>query len=280
MEDDRYFKKLNRNSVLVIKDVSSLQSESEKIYSYPFVIGGCCWRVGVYYKGNKFDDSLCLGLSLDVSDADFMPPGWKRHAEFSFTIVKQISEESSQQGDNVTIVNGYSFDLTRTQEWFDHKTRAWDCANSIPLGELDAEYGGFIVDGKVKIVAEVNVLEAVGKYEVEEDLFDFHGFPVYPSEMELVGRIFEENPGVALDFIGKKDFSTLSKRVVIEQLIILIKDLRKPLQDFSFFHAHHTLVYLKAFGLDVGWLEKKVSDLKEIKETDQQEEIVCVGYPE
>ncbi|CAA7060377.1 unnamed protein product [Microthlaspi erraticum] len=270
--DDRDVEKLTRNSVLIIRDVSSLQSESEKIYSYPFVVGCCSWRVGVYYKGNKYDDSLSLSLSLVVSDADFMPPGWKRHAQFSFTIVNQISEELD---DNCGV-------LTETQEWFDHKTPAWDFSNSIPLGKLDAKHakhGGFIVDGKVKIVVDLNVLEAVGKYEDDEDFLDFYGLPVYPSEMEVVSPIFEEHPDFASHFV-EKDLGTYFKRVVIQQLILLIKDLRKPLKDISFYHAHHTLVYLKAVGLDVGWLEKKVSDLKEQKETDQQEEIESVGYPE
>lgn len=86
-----------------------------------------------------------LSLSLSVADAEYFPFGWSRHAEFSFTIVNQISEELSKLEDIFR-------DFTETQGWFDHETPACECASSIPLGKLDAKYGGFLLNGQVKIV--------------------------------------------------------------------------------------------------------------------------------
>ncbi|XP_010497507.1 PREDICTED: MATH domain and coiled-coil domain-containing protein At3g58200-like, partial [Camelina sativa] len=128
----------------VIKNVYSLQSEN--IYSDIFVIGGCRWRlVAAYSKGIIFNDALSLYLT--VADVESLPSGWSRHAEFSFTVVNQSSEEHSQLQDVFR-------DFTETEGWFDDKTPVCGFASSFPLGKLDAKYGGFILNYQVKVVAE------------------------------------------------------------------------------------------------------------------------------
>ncbi|KAL9832800.1 MATH domain and coiled-coil domain-containing protein [Arabidopsis thaliana] len=85
----------------VIKNFSTLQYD--KIYSDPFVIGGCKWHLLAYPKGNKFNNSLSLYLVVD--DARALPCGWRRYAQFSLTIINQLTDKLSQRGDNSLFLN-------------------------------------------------------------------------------------------------------------------------------------------------------------------------------
>ncbi|XP_010431386.1 PREDICTED: MATH domain and coiled-coil domain-containing protein At3g58370-like [Camelina sativa] len=158
---------------LVISNISSLQSVGKK-YTDAFVIGGCNWRVVATSKGEKYNESL--SLSLAVADAESLPFGWRRHVEFSFTIVNQLSEEQHSELEDIFR------DFTETKVIFDYKTHECGCASSIPLGRLDAKYGGLILNEQVKILGEVNVLEAVWKSG--PITIELHGFQVFPSEMK------------------------------------------------------------------------------------------------
>ncbi|KAG7565875.1 TRAF-like [Arabidopsis suecica] len=253
-----------------LTNVSSLQSED--IYSNLFVIGGCSWRFMATCKGNKFNDNL--SLSLVVADAEDLPFGWGRHAKFSFTIMNQVSEEQDSQ------LQDMFRDFTETEEWFDDKTRACPCATSLPLGKLDAKYGGLILNEQVKILAEINVLEAIGKSVVSEETLkkikqeeetstiELHGFPVHPSEVELLSIVFKEHPDFASDFIGK-NFHSLWKRMFIDMLISLFGILFRPTSRTGLVHAHHTIVYMEKCGFKVGWLEEKLNEVTQNKDEEE-----------
>ncbi|XP_010427736.1 PREDICTED: MATH domain and coiled-coil domain-containing protein At3g58270-like [Camelina sativa] len=75
----------------VIKDFCSLQSG--KIYSDEFVADGCKWRLLAFPKGNGVK---YLSLYLDVAGAEFLPDGWRRHADFKLSVVNQLSEDLFQ----------------------------------------------------------------------------------------------------------------------------------------------------------------------------------------
>jgi len=47
-------------------------------------------------KGND-TKSDHLSLYLDVAESESLPCGWRRHAQFSFTIVNHIPEKCSQR---------------------------------------------------------------------------------------------------------------------------------------------------------------------------------------
>ncbi|KFK40959.1 hypothetical protein AALP_AA2G066700 [Arabis alpina] len=138
----------NNKFTWVIKNFYSLQSQF--IYSDKFVVGGCKWCLMAYPKGNKGDE--CLSLYMVVAGHKALPCGWRRHAKYSLTVVNQLSEKLSLVKDR--------------QVWFDHKIPGWGLPAMLPLTVLNDKHGGFLVNNQVKIVAQVEVLQVLGKYDV------------------------------------------------------------------------------------------------------------------
>ncbi|VVB06151.1 unnamed protein product [Arabis nemorensis] len=198
----------------VIKNFSSLQSE--KIYSDPFVIGGCRWRLLAYPKGFKKDNNL--SLYMVVVDYKSLPSGWRRHAKVSFTIVNQRPGENSE--------------LKETSHWYHDKVLAWGFHEMLPLTELKAKDSGFLVNGHLKIVAPVNVLEVIGKLDVSEEseeatqplkkikleddsavssdllnktqkLNEINGYTLLPSQINFLKRLFVNHRDVASELLKK-----------------------------------------------------------------------------
>lgn len=59
--------------------------------------------------------------------------------------------------------------FTETEEWLSEKSLALTCFRMLPLAELHAKDGGFMANVEVKIVAEVDVLEVIGWFDVPEE---------------------------------------------------------------------------------------------------------------
>ena len=75
-----------------------------------------------------------------------------------------------------------------TPRWFDQKHPSFGTQAMLPLTELLDINGGFLVNGEVKIVAEVGVLEVVGESVLVEtplvnESIDVKGFQVLPSQV-------------------------------------------------------------------------------------------------
>lgn len=103
--------------------------------------------------------------------------------------------------------------FSETQQWFDQKTPDWGFKWMFPLGKLKAKKGGFLVNGEVKIVAEVEVLEVIGKLDVPEDSEK----ATNPLEMlkliedvEVSSALLQETPQDLVDING---FQVLSSQV-------------------------------------------------------------------
>ncbi|EOA25103.1 hypothetical protein CARUB_v10018410mg [Capsella rubella] len=263
----------------VIKNFSSLQSE--RVFSDIFVIGSCKWRLMAYPKGVR--DNRCFSLFLVVADIKTLPFGWKRHTKFRLNVVNQLSEHLSK--------------LKSTQMWFDMKSPGWGFSEMLPLDEIKAENGGFLVNEEVKIVVEVDVVEALGKLEeseetnqppkkvkleacveskdllketslVKEESIDVNGFHA-PSQMEFVCRVFERYPEIATVFQAKNQHL---RTACMHVLFSIIQTLCKSVEELSnddLVEGDNALQYLKFSGFKVDWLEKKLEETKEKKKEEQ-----------
>ncbi|KAG7634867.1 MATH/TRAF domain [Arabidopsis suecica] len=140
-------KEVDNKFTWVIKNFSSQQSR--KIYSDEFFVDGCKWRLLAFPKGNGVEK---LSLCLAVAGSEFLPDGWRRHAYIHFSVVNQLSDELSQ--------------ARETKNWFDASTSDWGFASMLSLKKLHDKDGGFLVNGELKIVVDVSVLEVIGKLDV------------------------------------------------------------------------------------------------------------------
>ena len=58
---------------------------------------------------------------------------------------------------------------TEGKRWFDKKLPLCGYEEVLLLTKLNAKHGGFLVNNEVKIVAEVDVLEVIGKLDVSKE---------------------------------------------------------------------------------------------------------------
>ncbi|EOA25991.1 hypothetical protein CARUB_v10019380mg [Capsella rubella] len=269
-----YKKEVDNKYTWVIKNFSSLQYD--KMYSEPFVIDGCKWHLLAYPKGNKFNNSLSLYLVVDDSRA--LPSGWKRYAQFSLTIVNQLAENLSQRGEK--------------QHWFNQRNLGSGFTSMIPLPNLHAKHGGFLVNGEVKIVVEIDVLEVIGKLDVSEESdqeanpplkrikldddnddllnetsltkesIDVNGFQVLPSQVESVKCIFERHPDFASRFRPKNRHLKSTYMTVLLGLIKTLCQLPDELSDDDMDEASVAVSYVEKGGFKLDWLEKKLAEVK------------------
>ncbi|KAL1201573.1 MATH domain and coiled-coil domain-containing protein [Cardamine amara subsp. amara] len=136
----------------VIKDFCSLRSEI--IYSGEFVIGGCKWRLMAYPWGDmEWNNGHNMSLYLYVAGSRYLPCGWIRHAKFNLKVVNQHSEKLSQQKGKTNV--------------FDQKTFVSGFVSMISRSDL-VHGDGFLVNGQIKIVVEIDLLEVIGKIDVSE----------------------------------------------------------------------------------------------------------------
>ncbi|CAN8254288.1 unnamed protein product [Cochlearia groenlandica] len=244
----------------VIKNISSLNSESECISSDQFLIGGCKWLLKAYPKGDSMNSSN-MSMFLFVADSKSLPYGWRRHAKVSFTIVNQVHDHLSY--------------TKETQEWFDEKVRYWGFVSTIPLSELKDKSNGFLVNGDFKIVVEIGVLEVVGKIDIPEEILcvngtmDVNGFQVLPSQVQFVKGLFEKYPNIVSNFRPKNQHL---KTAYMNVLLNLIEILHKPLvkisnEDLS--DAFTSMESLTDIGFKLDFLKKKIKKVMEKKEKEK-----------
>ncbi|CAN7118715.1 unnamed protein product [Brassica rapa subsp. narinosa] len=236
----------------VIKNFSSL--ESKKSYSDQVVGSGCKWSLMAYPGENSKASTLCLAIW--VNDGPNVRSGWSEHAKLSCTIVNKNPEKVSQMEET------YCAERTK---W------GFRFISIIPLSELEDENGGFIVNGEVKIVVELEIFVLVKqtlnntKLNDKGDLVDVNGFQVLPSQVTFARRIFEKHSDVALVLRAKnKHLRTACMNV----LLCLIETLclgPGELSSEDLVEADNALAYVKNAGFKVDWLEKKLTKVKENK---------------
>ncbi|XP_056857883.1 MATH domain and coiled-coil domain-containing protein At2g05410-like [Raphanus sativus] len=253
-------KQSDKKITWMIKTFSSLQSEI--VQSDIVVVGRCRWRLKAYPKGDN--KAYHFSLYLGVADSEYLPLGWRRHAKFSLTVVNQFTEKLSQLGE--------------TQQWFDKTNPVWGFSEMISLDELhDKE--GFLVNGEVKIVVKVDVLEVQGKVDVSEEsspvmeTIDVNGFQVLPWQVESVNRMFEKHQDIASNFRPKNPYLKTAYMNVLLSLTQTICHSPWEISNDDLAEEYAALSYLTAEGFQLDWLGKKLDEVKEKK----QKEKACLA---
>ncbi|KAF3525993.1 hypothetical protein F2Q69_00049403 [Brassica cretica] len=169
-----------------------------------------------------------------------------------------------------------------SQQWFEKKSPGWGRLSIMPLNELHAKDAGFLVNGDLKIVVEIDVLEVVGRLDVTEETstiietMDVNGFQILPSHAESVSRMFERHSELASEFRPKNPNLRTAYISYMNLLLSLIDTLRQsphelPKDDLD--EAHYALESLTDAGFKLDWLEKKISQVSEMKEKEKDGEI-------
>ncbi|KAL9307914.1 putative MATH/TRAF domain-containing protein [Arabidopsis thaliana] len=273
--EEQYEKKIT----WMIKNFPSLPSE--EICSDNFVVGDSKWRLYAYPKGNK-----SLSLFLNVADSESLPDGWKRHTKFRLTVVNQTSEKLSKK-------------IVATSRWFDQKHPSFGTQAMLPLTELLDINGGFLVNGEVKIVAEVGVLEVVGKSDVlvetplVNESIDVNGFQVLSSQVsekssliwfttyssmfhlqvESVNNLFKKHPDIASKCHLENPLLRTTYLNSLLNLTEILCQSPKKLSNNDLANAYSTLTCLTKAGFKLDWLEKKLKEVGETRVQDIEEEL-------
>lgn len=106
--------------------------------------------------------------------------------------------------------------FTETIHWFDQKEPDWGFTSMFPLDRLNAKKSGFLMNGEVKIVAEVKVLEVIGKIDVPEESKEAATQPLQNPKMNddaaaSSDDLVKETPADWVDISG---FQILSSQVM------------------------------------------------------------------
>nr|CAB3478443.1 unnamed protein product [Digitaria exilis] len=131
-----------------------------KYYSDDFMVGGYKWRVLVFPRGNNTDQ---LSMYLDVADANFLPIGWSRYAQFSLAVINQLdSKMSLRKAKPIVLFDFLSFFFsTEATHHFNARESDWGFTSFMPLMDLFDSSKGYVVNDKCIIEAEVVVRKVV-----------------------------------------------------------------------------------------------------------------------
>ncbi|CAA7048064.1 unnamed protein product [Microthlaspi erraticum] len=245
---------MDNNFTWVIKNFTDLPSN--KIYSDEFVVGGCRWRLLAYPKGNNKPDHF--SLFVDVVDPELLPLGWRRHAKVFLTIVNQYSDKLS---------------LVREakQHWFGENLSNWGFQDMITRTKLHAGEG-FMVNGEVIVAVNVKVLEVEGQLDVSEETSPamettyVNGFQLLPSQVQSVNRLFERHQDIAKEIRTKNPYLRTGYMTVLLSLTESLSQSPTEISKGDLADQYAALAYLKDAGFELGWLEKKLDEVKEKKE--------------
>uniref|UniRef100_A0A0D3CUJ8 MATH domain-containing protein n=2 Tax=Brassica oleracea var. oleracea TaxID=109376 RepID=A0A0D3CUJ8_BRAOL len=135
----------------------------------------------------------------------------------------------------------------------------------LSLDEINAKDSGFLVNGELKIVVEIELLEIICKVEV-------NGFHLLSSQVESVSRMFEKHPETASEVhLKNPNLRTGYMSLLLSLIDTLCQSPHKlPKDDLD--EAHYALESLTDAGFKLDWLEKKISQVSEMKEKEKDGE--------
>ncbi|ESQ45153.1 hypothetical protein EUTSA_v10010958mg [Eutrema salsugineum] len=200
-------------------------------------------------------------MYLEVADHGSLPFGWKRHVRYLINLVNQNTVKDSK-------LNGL--------EWFDEHSFRSDL-KVFPMKDILNKESGFLVNGELKIVAEVEVLEVIGKLDVAETTLtiveDVYGFQILSSQVEVACHMFERHPEIASEFRSKNPNLRTGYMSLLLGLIETLCQSPHELHKADLAVAYDALRSLTYAGFKLDWLEKKLDEMSEKKEKEEAGEI-------
>ncbi|KAF3517949.1 hypothetical protein DY000_02061704 [Brassica cretica] len=136
----------------------------------------------------------------------------------------------------------------------------------LSLHETNSKDGGFLVNGELKIAIEIDLLEIIGKVEV-------CGFHLLSSQVDYVSRMFEKHPETAPEVHLKNPNIRTGYMNLLLSLIDTLRQSPHELPKDDLDEAHYALESLTDAGFKLDWLEKKISQVSEMKEKEKDGEI-------
>ncbi|CAA7046273.1 unnamed protein product [Microthlaspi erraticum] len=240
---------------------------SEEIHSDQFVLGGCKWFLGAV---RDLDDRLFM--FLEVADHESLPSGWSIHARYVVIMTYQKLRLPISIGWKMLNVTPSVLPSGQngTQRWFDEKCP--HCVINFPLHKF-AEDSGFLVKGEIKIVAEVEVLEVIGKLDVSEKtstiMETVGGFQLHSSQVEFASHMFERHPEIASEFRPKNPTLRTGYMSLLISLIETLRHSPHKLHQSDIAEAYAALRPLTDAGFKLDWLEKKLDEISTKKEKEE-----------
>ncbi|VVB06145.1 unnamed protein product [Arabis nemorensis] len=96
-----------------------------------------------------------------------------------------------------------------------------------------------------------------------------NGFQVLPSQVDLVRRIFEKHPYMALEVRLKSPVLKTAYMNVLLSLIKTLHELPREISKDDMADAYDSLGSMKDVGFKLAWLEKKLDEVSEKKEKEE-----------
>ncbi|CAH2070448.1 unnamed protein product [Thlaspi arvense] len=107
--------------------------------------------------------------------------------------------------------------------------------------------------------------------QVKESI-DVNGFQVLPSQVDLVRRIFEKYPDMALEFRAKNQHLRTASMNVLLSLIETLCQSPQELSNEDLVEGESALAYVQDAGFKVDWLGEKLEEMKEKKKEERSGE--------
>ncbi|KAG2324809.1 hypothetical protein Bca4012_039311 [Brassica carinata] len=128
----------------------------------------------------------------------------------------------------------------------------------LSLDVIYAKDSGFLVNGKLKTVVEIDILEIIGKV-------DINGFLLLSSQVEIVSRMFEKHPETASEVYSDNPSLKTGYMNLLLGLIEMLCQSPNKLRMDDLDDVNDALVSLTDAGFKLDWLEEKLDQVSIMK---------------
>ncbi|CAE6045191.1 unnamed protein product [Arabidopsis arenosa] len=159
-------------------EIDNFSEKKDVIVSQTFVSGGCEWFLCLYPKGNSRSDDH-MSLFLYVANSKSLGSGWKRSANYYFSVLNQSEKEL------------YRSPVGQEPPLFRVEGEGWGFRKILPLSKFEEK--GFLEKDRLIIEVYIKVVEAVdgegGGVSKKKETVDIIGSEDYASQASLKGSV-------------------------------------------------------------------------------------------